>query len=115
MHKRTASPLDVIVITLATVVGAGLVALVIGVPVHQNYFHPLAQLRREINVGDPCDIVALMFSRYYEQRRESREIHFHDGISHHDFRMSEVPAERHLSLYHWFFMDDLQLTGYLGL
>jgi hypothetical protein len=101
-------------LVMSVVAGGGVLVLcflliVIGVPLYQNFWHPLARLRDTLSVGDPCESTLQSFERYVSTH-PGPETSFNDSGIHQGATAEQQFADRQFGIYEIFFMDDLQLN-----
>ncbi len=90
-----------------------LIVIVVAGPFIYNYhLSPLARLRNDIQIGQKYEIVDALCTEYYEKYREGDEIYKNLGDTKDlTAKPSEAPVDgKYIHLYHWIFLDDLQLT-----
>lgn len=92
-----------------------LIAMVIAGPFIYNYYlSPLASLRDDIQIGQPFETVNSVCTEFYEKYREDDEIYITSGNTKDlTAKPGQAPRDgKYIHLYHWVFLDDLQLTIY---
>ena len=77
---------------------------------HNHYLHPVGRLSRQIEVGQPCDLVARKFAAHVKNEAGSSQAqYFAHDLTHDLLFTEEIPPSRGLSLYDVSVFDDLQI------
>lgn len=103
MKKSTKAGLAV-VITIAVALLSG-----VGLIFYNHHLSPLAKLRESVAIGEDFESVSTRF-KSYEQDHKGDEIQLNNGVVQNGNPEGMPAGTKFLHLYHWVFMDDLQLT-----
>ena len=90
-----------------------LLASGIGVFYYNYNLSPPAKLKNQIKEGQSYQEVSDLFSKYQKKYRNDPDVSITEGTTEDfDNRRLNISGGKYLHLYHWIFMDDLQLTVY---
>ena len=81
---------------------------------YYNYhLSPPARLRDHVKLGDQYQKVIELFTRYQEKYKNDPDVSVGQGITEERTAAAlKLPRGKYIHLYHWIFLDDLQLWIY---
>jgi len=112
MHKKITKTLCLALLGVTLCFGLLLVSG-IGVLYYNHNLSPPARLKNQIKEGQSYQEVRDLFSKYQKKYKNDPDVSIAEGVTEDfDNRRLNISRGTYLHLYHWIFMDDLQLTIY---